>query len=338
MRILKIITTLLFVLAYLKPERIIPYPDNAGKIESISQVITEPVPMRQFTLKKESGTITAFAYESGYSYKVGDEVLYNKSGEMVEITERLRTYPVMRLFLIFTGVVLLVSGGHGLKSMVGLIFSFGVIFNFLIPTVLAGYNPLLAATGASAVILIFTYLLTHGKESKTYLAMVGTLLSLIIAGVLSQIFATQMGLSGHESEEVLFLAGSIPAASIFNLMLAGIMIASLGVLDDITISQASIVKELSQANNKFTATELYTRAMNVGHDHIASLVNTLVLVYAGSSLPLLLLFVTSGANISELLSYQAVTTEILRTLAGSIGLVIAVPITTLLSAYYYRRT
>jgi uncharacterized membrane protein len=185
------------------------------------------------------------------------------------------------------------------------------------------------------MILLVSYYLTHGVSSKTTIAILGTLGALAVTGILASVFAGASSLTGLGSEETAFLLDRFPVASFFNLLLAGIIIGSLGVLDDITISQASIVSELSQANSKWRRWELYKRAMRVGRDHISSLVNTLVLVYAGSALPLLLLFVTSEASVMQLLNYEAVAEEIVRTLVGSIGLITAVPLTTMLASIYY---
>ena len=163
----------------------------------------------------------------------------------------------------------------------------------------------------------------------------GTFGALIITGILAVLYGSSTKLTGFGSEEASFLIGNLNVTSFYNLYLAGIIIGGLGVLDDITISQASIVSELSSANHKLGVKELYLRAMRIGHDHISSLVNTLVLVYAGSALPLLLLFTTSQATFAELLNYEAVAEEIVRMLVGSIGLVAAVPLTTLIAAYWY---
>jgi uncharacterized membrane protein len=197
----------------------------------------------------------------------------------------------------------------------------------------------MVALVASFIILIASYYLTHGVSAKTTIAIVGSLGALSIVGILALAFARLMHITGYGAEEVFFLPPSLAKPeTIRNVLLAGMLIGSLGVLDDITIAQASIVAELKAANHKLDWGELYRRAMRVGHDHIASLVNTLVLVYAGSALPLLLLFTDANQQIATLVNYEAVAEEILTTLVGSIGLVAAVPLTTLVASWYFSQS
>jgi uncharacterized membrane protein len=180
-----------------------------------------------------------------------------------------------------------------------------------------------------------SYFLSHGVNSKSIIAIIGTLGALVITGILAVVYGNMAGLSGLGSEEAGFLLDALPRESFYKLLLAGVIIGSLGVLDDITISQASIVEELKKANHRLRTSDLFVSAMRVGHDHIASLVNTLVLVYAGSALPLLLLFLVSQIGYTDLLSYEALAEEIVRTLVASIGLVSAVPLTTLIASSWY---
>jgi uncharacterized membrane protein len=165
----------------------------------------------------------------------------------------------------------------------------------------------------------------------------GILISLIITGVLATIFVDATRLTGFGSEEVGFLQTSGVPIDPRGLLLAGILIGALGVLDDITISQASSVFELSSANPAFGVRELYRRAMNIGQDHIASTVNTLVLAYVGASLPMLLLFAIYPQPFGQIINREFVTEEVVRTLVGSLGLVAAVPITTLLAGWLTGR-
>ena len=160
----------------------------------------------------------------------------------------------------------------------------------------------------------------------------GTLIALIITGILSSVFVEAARLTGFASEEAGFLRVARQMINIKGLLLAGIIIGVLGILDDITISQSAIVFQLKEANKKLKFNELYKRAMNVGQDHISSMVNTLVLVYAGASLPLLLLFIDNPQPFFEVINYEIIADEIVRTLVGSIGLILAVPITTLIAA------
>lgn len=164
--------------------------------------------------------------------------------------------------------------------------------------------------------------------------MIGTILGLIITGFLASLFTNTTHLTGFNSEEAGFLRALHGDLNIKGIFLAGIIIGVIGILDDIAVSQSAIVFQLKHANNKLNIQELFTRGMNVGKDHIASIVNTLVLVYTGASLPLLLLFINSPQSLNQIISMEMVSSEIVRTLVGSIGLILTVPITTLIAAFF----
>jgi uncharacterized membrane protein len=204
-----------------------------------------------------------------------------------------------------------------------------VLFTFLLPRIASGTDPILAAILTAMVIIPVTYYLSHGVNRKTTAAVVGTLLSLVVTGVLALVAVNAVVITGYASEEASFLQNLMPGAiNIRGLLLASIIIGLSGILDDITISQAAIVAQLRAAATGISAREVYLRAMDIGRDHIASLVNTLILVYASSALPLLLLFLYSNAPLAEVANYEIVAEEIVRTLVASIGLVLAVPLTT----------
>ena len=274
-------------------------------------------------------------------YKLGDSVMISEStdyeGQRVfYIIDYVRRVPLFLLFSLFSLIVVAVGRSRGISSLVGLAVSFLIIFNVILPLILKGLDPILVAVLGGFLIVITTFYLSHGFNSKTTIAVVGTVISIFLTGLIALYFVNTAKLTGFASEEAIFLQtikqGNL---NIKGLLLAGILIGTLGVLDDITISQAAIVKELKKANPKMKPSELFFRAMNVGKDHIASLVNTLILVYAGSSLPLLLLFVVdSSRTYSEIINYQVLAEEIVRTLVGSIGLVLAVPVTTFIASRY----
>jgi len=289
-------------------------------------------------IEKDGQMIEAVIYETNTVYKVGDRVFIQSDPQfegLYSVTDFVRTPALLKLFFIFMIIILMVGGEHGINSLLGLLFSFGVIFAYVLPKIMGGSDPLTTALIASVVILCVSYFLTHGINKKTFIAIIGTFGSLVITAWLATIYGSLAKITGFGSEESSFLLGNIPIASFYNLYLAGLIIGSLGVLDDITISQASIVSELALANKKLDMGELYMRAMRIGRDHISSLVNTLVLVYAGATLPLLLLFISGHTSMTELINYEPVAEEIVRTLVGSVGLVSAVPFTTLIAAYWY---
>jgi uncharacterized membrane protein len=242
------------------------------------------------------------------------------------------------LAIIFFVIIILISKLKGFTAILGMLFTFLVLFTYILPKISTGSNPLLIAISASIIIIPISFYLSHGINKKTTVAIIGSFITLLITGVLSFIFINVCRLSGLSSEEAGML--SITTGSIINmkgLLLAGIIIGVLGVLDDITISQSAIVEELVKTSPDLEKKELYHKAMNIGRDHIASMVNTLVLAYAGVSLPLLLLFINNPHPTSEILNYEFIAEEIVRTLVGSIGLVLAVPITTYLAACWYQK-
>jgi len=313
---------------------------ETGVVTELSEVIATPLPHRNAVVHTNIGDIEAIAYIANVEYEIGDEVMLQKdaqsSGEYF-LSDKVRTTPLLQLFILFIIVVLLVSGYAGVRSLLGLLFSFVVIFRFVLPQIAMGSNPMTIALIASIIILMVSYYLTHGINQKSNIAIAGTFAALLVTGILASVFGSASHLSGYGVEETAFLIDKLPNTSFYNLLIAGFIIGSLGILDDITISQASIVEQLAIANRKFSAYELYKRAMQIGHDHISSLVNTLVLVYAGSALPLLLLFVMGDISPLHLLNYEVVAEEIVRTLVGSIGLVTAVPLTTILAAWHFGR-
>jgi uncharacterized membrane protein len=247
------------------------------------------------------------------------------------ITDANRLGALLILLLIFVAFIIAVSRWKGVRSLIGMGISLYVITQFILPLILAGYSPFLVTILGAFALLSITQYLIYGWSLKTHAAVLGILISLIITGVLATIFVEATRLTGFGSEEVGFLQTAGVPIDPRGLLLAGILIGALGVLDDVTISQASAVFELSSANMRLSARELYRRAMNIGQDHIASTVNTLVLAYVGASLPVLLLFAIFPQPYGQLLNREFITEEVVRALVGSLGLVAAVPITTLLA-------
>jgi uncharacterized membrane protein len=270
-------------------------------------------------------------------YKKGEKVLISYShdfegNEVFYITDFIRRDALTWLFFIFVGLAVAIGKWRGASSLLGMGLSFLVIFMFILPNIYEGRDPIFIAILGSLFIIPLTFYLSHGFNKKTSVAMVGTFTALVITGILARTFIEATKLTGYASEEAGFLqVAKQGAMNIKGLLLAGIIIGVLGVLDDITISQAAIVQQLKEANPRISSTELFSRAMNVGQDHIASMVNTLVLVYTGAALPLLLLFIDNPHPFSEVINYEIIAEEVVRTLVGSIGLIAAVPITTVLA-------
>ncbi|MBL7159861.1 YibE/F family protein [Candidatus Microgenomates bacterium] len=271
-------------------------------------------------------------------YQKGNEIILSYSqdfegNDVFYITDFIRRKPLVWLFLIFALLVVVIGQWRGVSSLLGMGLSFLVIFKFILPSINAGHDPIFIAITGSLLIIPITFYLSHGFNKKTTVAVIATFISLVITGILAQSFVGTAKLSGYASEEAGFLqAAKEGEMNIRGLLLAGIIISVLGVLDDITVAQAAVVQQLKKANPRISPGKLFLQAMNVGQDHIASMVNTLVLVYAGASLPLLLLFIDSPRPFGEVVNYEIVAEEIIRILVGSIGLILAVPITTFLAS------
>ncbi|MEU4168120.1 YibE/F family protein [Streptomyces sp. NPDC026665] len=248
------------------------------------------------------------------------------------VTDANRKLPLTLLAVIFAVVVVVIGRMRGVMALVALAISFVILNFFILPAILQGSNPLLVAVvGSSAIMLIALYM-CHGLSARTSVAVVGTLLSLVLIGFLGSFFIDWAVLTGNTDDSTGLIHGLFPSIDMSGLLLAGVIIGSLGVLDDVTVTQTSAVWELHEANPTMGWRGLYRAGIRIGRDHIASVVNTLVLAYAGAALPLLLLFSIAQSSVGTVANSELVAEEIVRTLVGSIGLVAAVPVTTALAA------
>lgn len=245
--------------------------------------------------------------------------------------DRQRLFPLLLLVGIFVLAVVGLGRWQGLRALVGLGVSLLVLTTFVLPAVLQGTNPLAVALVGSAVIAVAALYLAHGVNAWTSTALVGTLVSLALVGVLGAVFVSAARFSGLADEEASFLQITAGQVDLRGLLLGGIVIGALGVLDDVTVTQVSAVWELHGANPGFSRWALYRSALRIGRDHIASTVNTLVLAYAGASLPLFLLFTQADQGLADVVNGESVAVEVVRALVGSVGLVASVPLTTALA-------
>lgn len=248
------------------------------------------------------------------------------------VTDVNRRLPMALVAGLFALAVVAVGRLRGVMALVALAISFLVLNFFILPAILQGSNPLVVAVvGASAIMLIALYL-CHGLSARTSVAVLGTLISLLLIGVLGLLFIDWAALTGNTDDNTGLIHGLYPTIDMSGLLLAGVIIGSLGVLDDVTVTQTSAVWELHEANPTMGWRGLYRAGIRIGRDHIASVVNTLVLAYAGAALPLLLLFSIAQSSVGTVANSELVAEEIVRTLVGSIGLVASVPVTTALAA------
>ncbi len=233
---------------------------------------------------------------------------------------------------LFAGVIILFGRGQGVRSLISLALSFGVIAWVLIPLLLKGYPPVLVGTLAATAILCAAIFLTHGLNRESVSAFLGTVMAVAVTGWLASFSIKFLSLTGFASDEAIYLNLATGGTLNFNgLLLAGIVIGTLGVLDDIAVTQAAVVAELSKTVKD--RHQLYRQAIRVGREHVGALVNTLALAYAGASLPLLLFFSNSVVSLDRIVNQEIFAAEIARTIIGSIGLVLTVPLATLLAVW-----
>ncbi len=252
------------------------------------------------------------------------------------IADTYRIPAMVWLLIGFLALVILAAGKKGFFAIVGMFMSLGVLMFFIVPHIIQGENPVLIALIGSIAVAVITVYMSHGWSMESHLAIFSMGLSLVAVGLLSYGAVHAAHLAGLGSEEAAYLQfGTTAKINLQGLLLGGMMIGALGVLDDITLAQISVIHQLHDAKPEMDFAELYRRGLEVGKDHVASLVNTLILAYAAGSLPLFLLFTINTAAPSWVtLNSEIIAEEVVRTLTGSIGLVLAVPIATFIASYF----
>lgn len=265
--------------------------------------------------------------------EVGDAVVvgYEPTTAFYFYADRDRGNTLVWLTLVFAAVVIALGRWRGLSALAAMAITVVVLVGFVAPSVLDGNDPVWVAVVAGSAIAFVSLYLTHGFNPTTTVALAGTLASLLLTLVISALFFDLAGFSGLATEEGLTLP-LLADVNLSSLLLAGAVIGALGALDDVTVTQVATVAELHHRNDRLTVAELITSGIRVGREHIASTVNTLLLAYAGASMPLLLVFAASDQPLGVVANSEVVAVEIVRTLCGSIGLVAAVPVTTVLAA------
>ncbi len=277
------------------------------------------------------------------TYKAGDKLViqktsYGDSEDKFFITDFVRKNYLYLLFILFVISIILVGSFKGLRSLISLAISFFIIIKFVLPQILNGANPLIVGLIGAFVILVVIIYITEGFHKKSHIAIISVFFSLIITFILSYIFTKLTRLSGIAQEEASFLIGITKHQINFQgLLLAGILIGTVGVLDDVIIGQIEAVKQIKEANSNLKTKEVFKMAYKIGNTHLGAIVNTLFLAYAGASLPLLLLFSVGQEpflSFSQVINNELIATEIVRSLIGSIGIAISMPIATYLASKY----
>jgi uncharacterized membrane protein len=228
--------------------------------------------------------------------------------------------------------VLFTARWRGFRALLGLGASLAIVVFFIVPAILDGRSPAAVALVGAFAVMFATIPLAHGLGAKSIAACLGTAASLGLTLILANMFVELTHLSGLSSEEAVFVQASTRDVSLTGLLAAGMLIAALGVLDDLTVTQSSTVLALRRANPSLGFSGLFRSALDVGHDHITATVNTLVLAYVGAALPVLLVFHLGNVPFGDAVNFEIVAAEVVGTLVGSIGLIAAVPVTTGLAA------
>lgn len=308
--------------------------------------ISQPFQILQVTVTEGAYADNSFVIEYGtrqirtdmIPMEIGDQILVSVSslpdGTLsAYFTDFYRGRSLLILLATFVGFSILVSGWKGVRSIFGIGLSLVVIIVIILPGIQQGKDPLLTSVFGSFFFVAYSLYIIYGWNVKTHAAVAGSLIALSITGILAIIFVSQTQLTGYGDENMFYITQLTQnTLNVRNLLLAGILIGTLGVLDDLVISQASAVFELYRNNPGQDFKMLYRSAMNIGQDHIAATVNTLVLAYAGAALPMLLLFSIRSVDYRLAVNLEFIAEEIVRTLVGSLGLFASVPITTALAA------
>ena len=270
----------------------------------------------------------------------GDKIFLSKSlfGDSEwSMTNISRTRDLMILFAFFIILVILTSGWKGFYSLIGLLFTFTVIFMFMLPKILQGVSPILIGVSGASIILIPTLYLSYGFNKKSVAAFLGIIIALIFVGFISNYFVNSLNFTGANEAFLYLNMASTNSINVMGLLIAGIIIAAVGVLDDVAAIQSSVVFSLARTNKDLRGLKLFKEAMHVGKDHISAVVNTLVLAYTGASLPVILLLSIQKMPLDYLISLEIVAEEIARTLISSSGLLLAVPLTTIIAVFIVDR-
>lgn len=272
---------------------------------------------------------------------VGDTIFVNRlvaidETEYFTFKDMERRPQLFWMVALMVGLVLLFAGWQGMRALVSLGLSIAAIVFLLVPALLAGYEPALASLLIAGVILGVSLFLTHGIKPRVFIAFVGTFSAVGVTCLVAWLSVDWLRLTGFGSDASVYLNFSTGGTlDIAGLLLGSIIIGLLGVLDDVSITQASVVQELRGANPALSSFELYKRAIKVGRDHVGSLVNTLALAYLGTALPLIMFYARANANFWQSINQEIIASEILRIIIGSIGLILAVPFTTAVAARYF---
>ena len=279
-----------------------------------------------------------------YIFKPGDKLLIrateDSSGtlETVKIQEKVRDTQVYLIVGLFVVLLLIIGGFNGLKTLLSLIIAVAMIFFGYIPLIIRGVNPILASLGISIPVVIITLVIISGRNIKTLAAIIGTSLGVIISGILAFVFGNFAHLTGLADDSSISLA-YIPQFRNLDykgILFGTILIGAIGAIMDVAISIASALYEISTLDKNITGKNMIISGMNIGKDMMGSMSNTLILAYVGTTLHLIILFIVYKIRFIEIINLDSIATEIIRAMAGSIGLIITIPVTVVIGTAIYK--
>ena len=275
-------------------------------------------------------------------WRPGDRIVVSYApeapeGERYAFQDFDRGPPLLTLTILFAVGVLLLSRWRGIGALASLAYSLVLIAMFTLPAIMEGSSPLAVAVVTAAAIMLVTLYLSHGFDVRSTVAMLGTLVSLVVIGVLGWVFTRVGHFTGQVDEGSQYISGIAAQVDLRGLLLAGLVIGALGVLDDVTVTQTWAVWELADLDPEASTRSLFVRAMRIGRSHAASTVNTLVLAYVGATLPLMLVFSALELPFGIAVSQEIVAQEVVRGLVGGLGILAAVPVTTAIAALVAAR-
>ncbi|MBB6099742.1 putative membrane protein [Deinobacterium chartae] len=309
-------------------------PEHSSSIGSYLQGTVERLRGETATVTLEGGEIID-AQVLTSNLKVGQEVVIWKVGQRYILEDTVRYPHLTQLFVLFLLVTVLFGRGKGMRAIIGTLLSLLVLFTFIIPQLTHGANILITTLGGIFGILVLTLYFVHGINPKTHAALIGTTLSLLLGLLLTVHYSQAMGISGN-LEEANYVSSTFFNFSALGGYITAVLLGTLGALNDVTVTQASVVQSLTLHQPPLAPRDLYRRAMDVGLDHMGSLVNVLVLAYAASALPLMLLWSRDPSPLWQKLNMEGFASEILHILIGSICVLVAVPLTTWVAVWLFH--
>lgn len=312
---------------------------QTGKVKNLTLLITSGDIKGKDV---QSAWVSASSEEEEiFQLKVGDGLIVqytNVNGqENFSVVDKQRNKVLFWFLLLLIAVLVLISRKVGFKSLLTLAITSLVILYYLVPQIIQGSDPLFVSIIAVIFFIIPSLFISHGFNKKTLIAIAGIIFSIIVVAVLAKLAIDWAGFTGINSEETLYINMGDKKINLLNLLLAAIVLGTAGAMDDIALTQTAVVMELRRLDRKISWQELFSKAMRIGNDHIASVVNTLFLAYLSASLPLVLLFSQQQIPFLIAIQRELVATEILRIIIGTIGLVLTVPLTTTIAAMVFTK-